>query len=78
MSEIDLIVAQVSNAVIKRCCDFIALGEVFDGNVQEAAKAIQASIVACEAWKNTYELRKEMSQAFEIMPVRERAACLCR
>ena len=44
---ITTLLQKVSNAIIKRCCDFISLGEVFDGDVLESTKAIK--VLASEA-----------------------------
>lgn len=59
---------KLSNVIIRRCINSISLDDVFDGDVDDAARVIADSIACCEAWEAAYSTRKEAHETFSDKP----------
>lgn len=49
-----LLLFQLSNEVIRRCCASINLDHIFDGAITSSKKSLNESIECCTSWKDLY------------------------
>ena len=57
-------VLQLSNEIIRQCCNEINLDRIFDGYVNSSMKTLNECIGCCEQWKETYDKAQKMHHKF--------------